>query len=100
MLETLETVEVEQEELKNSRFPIQCLIESDGSTGFAGRVEGGQFQVGDAVTILPEAQVATIEKIMTYQGEQTSASQSDSCVVYFKESLSLKRGQLMVKGIL
>ena len=70
LMETLETVEINADiNFEDGRFPVQRVIRPQSEKfhdfrGFAGKVEGGVFKVGDSITALPSGTSSTIKDLL------------------------------------
>lgn len=103
VLETLETVEVEgsSSALTHGRFPVQRVIRPQSAEypdfrGYAGRVDGGTFRVGDSVTILPSGTVSKIEKIFKYKTELNEVGSGESVIITLVDKVDISRGDMIV----
>lgn len=101
LLETL-PVRVDESELP-ARFPVQYVVrpykdDLHDYRGYAGRIAGGTFKVGDAVTILPSNTKSTIKAID--EGEKTidEASTPQSVTIRLNDNVDISRGDLIVKS--
>ena len=87
----------------DARFPVQWIIrpqseEHHDFRGYAGRVAGGVFKPGDAVTVLPSGFSTTIKKIHLPGGEETAeAFAPQSVVITLENEIDISRGDMLVK---
>ena len=106
VLEILETVELVQDvHLSDGRFPVQRVIRPQSEEypdfrGYAGRIEGGVFQPGDDVTILPSGIHTKIEKIYNHTKELEKAFYPMSVTMTLKDTVDVSRGDMLVRGSL
>ncbi len=104
VLEILETVELIQDtHLSDGRFPVQRVIRPQSDEypdfrGYAGRIEGGVFQPGDDVTILPSGIHTKIDKIYNPTKEIQKAFYPMSVTITLKDNVDVSRGDMLVKG--
>jgi sulfate adenylyltransferase subunit 1 len=98
LLEHLENVPIQPAiEMEALRFPVQSVIRPDASfRGFAGRIASGAVRPGDEVLALPSRQRAKVESIVSFDGEQESASASESVTLKLADEIDLSRGDLLV----
>ena len=88
----------------DARFPVQWIIrplsqEHHDFRGYAGRVAGGVFKPGDAVTILPSGFSTRIKKIHQPGGaELTEAFPPQSVVMTLEDEIDISRGDMVVKA--
>ena len=93
----------------NLRFPVQYVARQDGSAaedfrGYLGRVESGEIQQGQQVTILPAGSVATVAEIyisngLNSFGQNTSvemAKAGDVIALTFSEDVDVSRGDMII----
>lgn len=100
----LETIEIEKDKHSHeARFPVQTTIrplKSDSFhdyRGYAGRVAGGTFHVGDEVTVLPSMLKSVISSIDTMNGKPHYATNGDSVSLVLADQLDIGRGNLIVR---
>ncbi len=88
----------------DARFPVQWIIrpqskEHHDFRGYAGRVAGGVFKPGDAVTVMPSGFSTTIDKIHLPGGKEIAeAFAPQSVVMTLKDEIDISRGDMLVKA--
>jgi len=103
VMETLETIEVEQQDASHLRFPIQLvnrppLPELGDFRGYMGRLASGRVKVGQKIAIMPGGRQTTVTGIMTFDGEQQSAFAPQSVTLTLAEDVDTSRGD-MITGV-
>lgn len=84
------------------RFPVQYVIRPQSTQyhdyrGYAGRIAGGIFKVGDEVMALPSGFTSTISAIDTFDGELNEAFAPMSVTIRLKDDLDISRGDMLVR---
>lgn len=103
LLHTLENIHIGSDRnMKDCRFPVQMVIRPHTDyhhdfRGYAGRVEGGIFKVGDEVTALPSGFVSTIGSIIDNEKEVEHAFSPMSVTMTLKDDIDLSRGDMLVR---
>ena len=103
LLKTLETVEINADiNFDDSRFPVQRVIRPQSKKfhdfrGFAGKVEGGIFKVGDQITALPSGTVSKIKKIYLGENEIKETYPPMSVTLTLEDEIDITRGDLISK---
>jgi sulfate adenylyltransferase subunit 1 len=88
----------------DARFPVQWIIrpqskEHHDFRGYAGRVAGGVFKPGDAVSVMPSGFSTTIDKIYLPGGRSLpEAFAPQSVVMTLKDEIDISRGDMLVKA--
>ncbi len=104
LLAFLETVEVsEQSDDLQARFPVQWVIRPQTADlpdyrGYAGRVVGGKFSVGDGVVVLPSGMKSTVSRIELASAELATAEKGASVVIHLADDIDISRGDMLVKA--
>lgn len=88
---------------EDARFPVQYVIrpqtdEFHDYRGFAGRIDGGVFKVGDKVTILPSGYESVITSIATMGENLDEAYAPQSVSISIKDNIDISRGNMLVKS--
>ncbi len=97
LLELLEALDVRRDaEALPLRFPVQLVIRSDGSRGYAGRVAAGVLVQGMEVIVPASGQHTTVREIVTLDGPRSVALPGDSVTVKLAHDLDVGRGDLLV----
>jgi sulfate adenylyltransferase subunit 1 len=102
-METLETIEVEQQDASHLRFPIQLvnrppLPELGDFRGYMGRMASGRVSVGQQIAIMPGGRKTTVTGIMTFDGDRPNAFAPQSVTITLAEDLDASRGD-MITGV-
>lgn len=84
------------------RFPVQYVIRPQSDEfhdyrGYAGRVAGGVFKQGDAVTVLPSGFTSTIKSIDTFNGSLPEAFAPMSVTITLNDDIDISRGDMLVR---
>jgi sulfate adenylyltransferase subunit 1 len=88
----------------DARFPVQWIIrplsqEHHDFRGYAGRVAGGVFKPGDAVTVMPSGFSTRIKKIHMPGGKELDeAFPPQSVVMTLDDEIDISRGDMLVKA--
>lgn len=104
LLQTLESVQIISDyNFEDARFPVQRVIRPQSAQypdfrGFAGRVEGGVFRVGDAVTVLPSGLTTKITNIYNADVELKEAFSPMSVCITLENNIDISRGDMLVKS--
>ena len=103
VMETLETIEVEQQDVSHFRFPIQLvnrppLPELGDFRGYMGRIASGRVNVGQKIAIMPGGRQTTVTGIQTFDGERDAAFAPQSVTLTLAEDVDTSRGD-MITGV-
>jgi sulfate adenylyltransferase subunit 1 len=103
LLHYLETVDVSIEVSDKARMPVQLIIrpqtdELHDYRGYAGRVAGGSFSVGDKITVLPAGTSSTITEIEFFDKKLTTANIGQSVVLHLADDVDISRGDTVVNA--
>ncbi len=87
----------------DARFPVQYVIrpmtdEYHDYRGYAGRIDGGIFKVGDKVTALPSGLESKIKSIDTLNGTLKEAFAPQSVTMTLEDNIDISRGNMIVKS--
>ncbi len=88
--------------LIDNRFPVQYVVrpysdEYHDYRGYAGRVAGGTFKVGDNVVTLPSGFGSKIKSIVGPRGEQSDAIPPESVTILLEDDIDISRGDMIVR---
>ncbi len=103
LLHLLETIDITSDLNRiDARFPVQYVIrpisdEFHDYRGYAGRVAGGSFSVGDRVVVLPALKESTIESIDLFETSIPEANVSESVTLRLTDDIDISRGDMIVK---
>lgn len=86
-----------------ARFPVQWVIRPHSKKyhdfrGFAGRIAGGVFKPGDAVTILPSGFTSKVKSIESMDGPLAEAFAPMSVAITLEDEIDVSRGDMIVKA--
>jgi len=100
-LEKLDTVNIYNR--GKMRFPVQYVIrpkteEFHDFRGYAGKVYGGDINVGDEVVVLPSETKTKIKEIYFNDKKFQSAARRSSISVTLENNVNVSRGDMIVKA--
>src|SRR5437764_606866 len=98
LLEYLETVEIDDERLRNEpmRFPVQWVNRPDAEfRGFAGMIASGQVALGDAVVVAPSGRESTVSRIVSRDGDLDLAVAGQSVTLTLGDEIDVSRGDVI-----
>jgi len=86
----------------DARFPVQYVIrpmknDYHDFRGYAGRIAGGVFRVGDKVKALPSGFTSRIKSILTMDGELQEAFAPQSVTITLDDEIDISRGDMLVR---
>jgi sulfate adenylyltransferase subunit 1 len=99
LMELLETVRIEPA-VSASRLPVQMVIRPISDRfhdfrGYAGRVAGGGFYVGDPVVVWPRGERSTVSAITLGESELQEAQVGESVALQLADDIDVGRGDLI-----
>jgi bifunctional enzyme CysN/CysC len=88
--------------LIDPRFPVQWVVRPKASShpdyrGYAGRVDGGVFRVGDEVMVLPSGLTTTVSGIDTFSGPVEEAFDPMSVTLRLTDDIDISRGDMICR---
>ena len=105
LLDHLEQVQIARDlDRHDARFPVQWVIRPHPSLnpdyrGYAGRMGGGAFRVGDEVVVLPSGVSTRIAGIDGPEGELETAFAPMSVTVRLEDDLDVSRGDMICTAL-
>ena len=103
LLKTLENVKISEDfNTEDARFPVQRVIRPQSEEfrdfrGFAGKIEGGVFNVGDDIVALPSGTTSKIKSIHLGDKEIQSAFSPMSVTITLEDEIDITRGDQIAK---
>ena len=99
-LENLDSEDIS--EVSQVRFPVQTVIrpkteEFHDFRGYAGKIYGGDLEIGDEVLVLPSLTKSSIKGIHFFDKEYARAKTGSSVTITLKDNVNVSRGDMLVK---
>ena len=97
LMHLLENIHVQTDRTSDHfRFPVQMVNRPNADfRGYSGSVAGGVVRPGDAVTALPSGKATTVERIVTFDGEQQSAFAPMAVTLTLADDIDVSRGDVL-----
>lgn len=103
LMEQLDTIKTSRDEnLNDARFAVQTVIRPQDESfhdfrGYAGRVDGGIFRVGEEIIALPSRLKSTIKEIILGGIYYEEAFESMSVTITLNDDIDISRGDIITK---
>jgi sulfate adenylyltransferase subunit 1 len=103
LLQHLEKLDTEAtEEVTQVRFPVQTVIrpktdEYHDFRGYAGKIYGGDLEIGDEIVVLPSQTKSTIKSIHFFDKEFEKAKSGSAVTITLADNVNVSRGDMLVK---
>ncbi len=96
----LETVEPGRDAVSGPfRLPVQLVSRPDlDFRGYAGIITGGTVRPGDEVRVLPSGATATVQRIVTYDGDLPTAEAGQSVTLTLDREIDVSRGDMITSA--
>ena len=97
LMHLLENIHVQTDRTSDHfRFPVQMVNRPNADfRGYSGSVAGGVVRPGDAVTALPSGKATTVERIVTFDGEQGAAFAPMAVTLTLADDIDVSRGDVL-----
>ncbi len=97
LLEALETVPIADDGLDRAfRFSVQYVNRPNAAfRGYAGTVASGRVRAGDRIVVCPDGRSATVGRIVSWEGDRTSARAGDAVTLVLNEAVDVARGDVL-----
>jgi bifunctional enzyme CysN/CysC len=99
LLEHLHAVQVGARAVRGDpfRMAVQWVNRPNQNfRGYAGTVASGRIRAGDSIEVLPAGRRATIDRIVTYDGDLAEARAGQAVTLTFAEEIDCSRGDIIV----
>lgn len=102
LLYTLENIYIGSDQNHiDGRFPVQYVIRPQSDEfhdyrGYAGKIEGGIFRVGDEVKVYPSELSTKIKTIDFYKDTLKTAAKPQSVTITLDDDIDISRGDMIV----
>ena len=103
LLYHLENLDAEDiNEVSQVRFPVQTVIRPKTDDyhdfrGYAGKIYGGDLDIGDEIVVLPSQTKSTIKSIHFFDKEFARAKNGSSVTLTLNDNVNVSRGDMLVK---
>jgi len=103
LLQHLEKLDTEAtEEVTQVRFPVQTVIRPKTDKyhdfrGYAGKIYGGDLEIGDEMVVLPSQTKSSIKSIHFFEEEYEIAKNGSSVIITLVDNVNVSRGDMLVK---
>jgi len=97
LLEALETVEVDTDVGgKAFRMPVQWVNRPDlNFRGYSGTIASGQIEPGTEVKILPSERTSVVARVVTYDGDLSTAVAGQAVTLVLADEIDVSRGDVI-----
>lgn len=104
LLNHLESLKLEDiQDQSQVRFPVQTVIrpkteDHHDFRGYAGKIYGGDLNVGDEVVVLPSTTKSKVKSIHFFDKEYLRATRGSSVTIALEDNVNVSRGDMLVKA--
>jgi len=99
LLEHLETVDIRRLPQPGSVFPVQWVNRPNADfRGYAGTLAAGELKLGDSLRVAQSGQVANITRIVTGDGDLSTATAGDAITLCLDREIDISRGDVLSRA--
>jgi bifunctional enzyme CysN/CysC len=96
LLESIQDWSPNTSRAAGATMPIQSISRANNFRGLSGTIVGGQFKVGDEVTIFPSEQSAKISRIVHFDGDVEKVDINTATTLELSPEIDATRGDVVV----
>ena len=103
LMHNLETIHIGSDENHtDARFPVQTVIRPHSDTyhdfrGYAGRIDGGIFRIGEEILVLPSGLKSKIKEIFLGEVSLQEAFAPMSVTITLEDDIDISRGNILTR---
>ncbi|MDF1547911.1 MAG: sulfate adenylyltransferase subunit CysN [Bacteroidales bacterium] len=104
LMYTLENVYIGSDQNHfDARFPVQYVVRPQSKEfhdyrGYAGKIEGGIFNVGEEIKVLPSGLNSKIKSIDFFEASLKTAAKPQSVTITLEDDIDISRGDMIVNS--
>lgn len=99
IMSVLDEIPLDQAHSADAIFSVQLVQRPDSQfRGFSGTLSQGILKPKQTVTVLPSGKTATIERLVTFEGDLAMAQQGQALTVTLSHELDISRGDVITSG--
>ncbi|MCB5161896.1 sulfate adenylyltransferase subunit CysN [Marinomonas algarum] len=97
LMSILESVKINRDVRRDAlRFPVQYVNRPNlDFRGFSGTIAAGVVKPGDKVIALPSGKTSTVERIVTFDGDLTTAKAGQAVTLTLEDEIDISRGDMI-----
>jgi bifunctional enzyme CysN/CysC len=98
LLDEIQNWRDKSEDTAHSRLCVQLISRADNFRGVSGTVSQGEFKVGDQVVVLPSERKAKLAKLVTFDGDISTADAGKAVTMVLEPDIDATRGDYIEKA--
>jgi bifunctional enzyme CysN/CysC len=99
LIEHLDTIDIRRPPQAGSVFPVQSVSRSNADfRGYAGTLAAGELKLGDTLRVAQSGQIAKISRIVTGDGDLSSATAGDAITLCLDREIDISRGDVVSRA--
>jgi bifunctional enzyme CysN/CysC len=99
LIEHLDTIDIRRPPQAGSVFPVQSVSRPNADfRGYAGTLAAGELKLGDTLRVAQSGQIAKISRIVTGDGDLSSATAGDAITLCLDREIDISRGDVVSRA--
>ncbi len=99
LIEHLNTIDIHGTPQAGSVFPVQWVSRPNADfRGYAGTLAAGELKLGDTLRVAQSGQIAKISRIVTGDGDLSSATAGDAITLCLDREIDISRGDVLSRA--
>ena len=99
LIEHLDTIDIHGPPQAGSVFPVQSVSRPNADfRGYAGTLAAGELKLGDSLRVAQSGQIAKISRIVTGDGDLSSATAGDAITLCLDREIDISRGDVVSRA--